>query len=170
MRGVDLTIKVRWTRLNVQALMQAVETETDSAIEGARKLARSLLIRNMGTQYFTLKQLRGLKHPYSYHGSGRPGGLPAGIVNKQTGGFYQSFFVRVAHTGKRVSLVVGQTGGEQMQGFWLTKGTTRMRGRDWQGHLRSEMARTIRPYLAATLNERLKLTVKAFGVNSFPKG
>jgi hypothetical protein len=114
--------------------------------------------------------LRGLGHPYAHHGSGRPGGLPAGIVNRQSAGFYKSFFVRVAHTGKRVSMIVGQTGAEQMQSLWLTEGTTRMRGRPWQAHLRAEIAQVVRPYLMKTLSDRLKLTVKAYGANSFPKG
>lgn len=167
---VDLTIKVRWTKLNVNRMMSAVEAEAVSALNGARSLARSILIRNIGTQYFSLQQLRGLGHPYSWFGSGRPGNLPAGIVNRQSGGFYQSFFIRVAPTGKRVSLLVGQTGPEQMQGLWLSEGTSRMRGRNWQGHLRAELARVIRPYIAKNLEQRLKLTVKAYGINSFSKG
>jgi hypothetical protein len=170
MPGINLGIKVRWTKLDANRLMAAVEGEAISAMEGARKLARSILIRNVGTQYFSLEQLRGLGYPYSHRSSSRPGNLPDGIVNRQSGGFYKSFFIRVAPTGKRVSLLVGQSGAEQMQGLWLQEGTTRMRGRNWQRQLRLEMARVIRPYLAKTLNERLKLTVKAFGVNSFPKG
>lgn len=171
MPGVSLQIKVKWTRLDANKLMRSVEAESKSALESARTMARSVLIRNIGTQYFDLRQLRAMGHPYSrIHGMGRPGGIPLGVVNRQSGGFYESFFIRVAYTGRRYSLLVGQNGPEQAQGNWLLEGTIRMRGRPWQKYLRSEIAKVVRPYLQTRLNERLKLTVKAFGVNSFPKG
>lgn len=168
--GIRVHIKARWKKLDVPQLMRAVEIDSKNALQAARGMARSVMIRNIGTQYFDLVQLRALGHPYSQQGTGRPGGLPKGIVNKQSGGFYESFYIRLAYTGTRYSMIVSQTGAERMQGNWLALGTRHMRGRPWQAQLRSDIAKVVRPYLMKTLNTQLRLTVHAFGINSFPKG
>jgi hypothetical protein len=164
MAGCPVTIKVKWTKLNVDAIVRQAEAVEKDAMRAAKAMVRSVLVRNIGTQYFDLWQLHKLGHPYGYGRSGRPGGIPAGVVNRQSGRFYRDFFIRgPLHTGKRISITVGQNGWGQIQGEWLAAGTDRMRGRPWQKHLQKEISKVVRPYLFKTLNERLRLTVKSHG-------
>lgn len=153
------TIRVRWTRLNTAAILQkvrAVELTTLAQLKGP---IQEVIDRNTGTQYFSLKDLANLGHPYRLGGSGRPGGIPAGVVNKQSGNFHRSLILRgPLATQDRITITV-YSRGEKMLGDWLLTGTERMKGRPWTKHLRAEIYQVVTPIIS-TINRRLRLRVK----------
>jgi hypothetical protein len=121
---------------------------------------QEVLNRNIGTQYFTLSDLRQMGHPYKIGGSGRPGGLPIGIINRQSGEFYHSLIIRgpLAISRNRVSITV-YSRGEKPLGNWLLSGTNKMQSRPWTKHLRTEIFKIIAPAISS-LEKRIRLRVK----------
>jgi hypothetical protein len=157
------TVKARWTKLDVDAIVKQVEADEAVILQQARTMAKEILDRNIGTQYYSLPALAAMGHPYGWHGSGRPGGLPAGVVNRQSGEFRDSFIVRVT-VAKRTTLTIYQSGMRTL-GIWLREGTHgkhAMRGRPWEQHLRNELARTVIPFIDTNLKRRLRLRVKRY--------
>lgn len=153
------TIRVKWTRLNTAKILQeirAVELTTLAQLKGPIK---EVIDRNIGTQYFSLNDLANLGHPYKLGGSGRPGGIPAGVVNKQSGDFHRSLILRGPRaTQDRITITV-YSRGNKILGDWLLTGTGRMKGRPWTKHLRTEIYQVVMPVIN-TVNRRLRLRVK----------
>ena len=120
----------------------------------------SVIDRNIGTQYFSLEALKQLRHPYRIGGGGRPGGLPAGVVNRQSGNFHKSIIIRgPLLLGKdRVAITVFSRG-DKIKGDWLLEGTSRMMGRPWTSHLRTEIYKIAIPIINKTMKS-MRLRVK----------
>ena len=135
----------------------ALEMETLARLKGP---IQEVLVRNVGTQYFSLANLKQIGHPYRIGGPGRPGGLPAGVVNRQSGEFFQSLIIRgpIPLSGDRIALMV-YSRGEKPLGNWLLSGTNRMKGRPWTKHLRTEILKVTAPIIAG-MGKRLRLRVK----------
>ncbi len=140
--------------------MQQVTRLEMEALARLKEPIREVLERNVGTQYFSLTDLRKIGHPYKVNGPGRPGGLPAGVINRQSGGFFESLVLRgPLLLGKdRISITV-YSRGEKALGNWLLSGTDRMKGRPWTKHLRTEIFKVTAPAIAA-LERRIRLRVK----------
>ena len=157
---MGVTGKVRWTKLPIDAIMQQIETLEIETLSSLKEPIRAVLERNVGTQYASLAALKSMGHPYRIGGPGRPGGIPAGVVNKQSGGFFASFRIRgpLVISGDRVTISVYNTGGYKVLGGYLAEGTDRMKGRPWAAHLETEIFKVANPAITA-LQKRLKLKV-----------
>lgn len=160
---MGLTGKVRWTKLPIDQILQqitALEMETLSSLKGPIK---DVIERNIGTQYFSLAELKAMHHPYRIGGPGRPGGIPAGVVNLQSGDFYSSIVLRgPLKLGQDQVAITVYSRGEKELGGWLLNGTHGkhpMQGRPWTNHLRTEIFKVAAPAIAA-LEKRLRLRVK----------
>ncbi len=154
------TIRVRWTKLPVDKIVEQVtriELESLVALKGP---IQQVIQRNVGTQYFTLADLKRMGHPYKVGGDGRPGGLPSGVINRQSGGFYESLIIRgpLLLGRDRVAITV-YSRGDKVLGDWLLTGTGRMKGRPWTSHLRTEIFKVVSPVIAA-MEKRIRLRVK----------
>lgn len=157
---MGVTGKVRWTKLPIEQILQqvaAMELETLTALKAPIK---QVIERNVGTQYYSLLALKSMGHPYKVGGPGRPGGVPAGVINRQRGDFYRSIVLRgpLKLSRDRLAITV-YSRGEKELGDWLLGGTGRMRGRPWTSHLRTEIFQVAVPAIAA-LQRRLRLRVK----------
>lgn len=153
---------VRYTKLNKTALLNEVEQIETDVLAQAKILAQKVIERNIGTQYFSLPQLEAMGHPYSRrHGSGRPGGIPAGIVNKQTGAFLESFVARgPMKMGPRIGITVHQTGNMEALGRELFTGNHRLRGRPWPAHLKKELTQVMVPFIRGQLETKLRIRLR----------
>jgi hypothetical protein len=140
--------------------MEQVTAIELGALMKLKEPIREIIDRNVGTQYYSLANLRLMDHPYKVRGSGRPGGLPAGVVNRQSGVFSRSLRIRgpLLLGRDRISITVFSRG-EKPLGNWLLTGTGRMRGRPWTSQLRTEIYKIMAPIIA-TLGKRMRLRVK----------
>jgi len=154
-------IKMRWKKLDTEAILGTLATEIAAELNELKVPIKAVVARNIGTQYFTLRDLRMLQHPYRVGGPGRPGGLPAGVVNRQSGEFYRSIRVRGPLISKNRVLITLYSSGDKEKGGWLLEGTKRMKGRPWTVHLEKEVDKVIMPVLdrLTYLNKRLKVKV-----------
>jgi hypothetical protein len=155
-------IKFRWTKMNTEAILGRLAVEIAQGLSELKVPIKSVIARNVGTQYFTLSDLARLGHPYRLGGGGRPGGLPAGVVNRQSGEFYRSIVVRGPLISKDRILITVFSRGEKEKGDWLLTGTGRMRGRSWTTQLNKEIQAVIMPAMAriaAGMRTRLRVKV-----------
>jgi hypothetical protein len=154
------TIHVRWTKLPVERIIQQVTMLEMETLAQLKKPIQEVLDRNVGTQYFSLADLRKLGHPYRIGGSARPGGIPTGVINRQSGEFHRSLVIRgpLILGRDRVSITV-YSRGEKSLGGWLLSGTDKMRGRPWTKHLRTEIYKIVVPALLK-LERRIRLRIK----------
>lgn len=161
---MSANIKVRWKKPSIENIIAQTEAKQMSVLASGKVMANEIVRKSIGTQYFSLAALKALKHPYSLRGSGRPGGIPAGVVNRQSGRFAKSLFVRGPYkTSYRIALQVMQTGDAQDIGALLARGSSRMQGRPWQAYLKRELHRLISPYIKNGLAQTLKVKVKSYG-------
>jgi hypothetical protein len=157
---MGVTGKVRWTKLPIERIIQQIEAVEIETLSSLKEPIRAVIERNVGTQYYSLAALKNMGHPYRIGGPGRPGGLPAGVVNMQSGGFFASFRIRgpLVASGNRITISVYNTAGYKVLGGYLAEGTERMKGRPWATHLETEIFKVTSPVIAA-LQKRLKLKV-----------
>ena len=161
------TINIRWKRLNTEAILKQLQTITLQNLRELKIPIQAVIERNVGTQYFSLEALKHLNHPYRSgmsksnpgRGSGRPGGLPRGVINRQSGDFYHSIVTRgPIIVGDKVTITV-YSRGDKIKGDWLLQGTRRMIGRPWTSHLRHELYAVLDP-LITKLMKTMRLRVK----------
>ena len=157
---MGITGKVRWTKLPIARIIEQIEAVEIETLSSLKEPIRAVIERNVGTQYFSLAALKSMGHPYRIGGPGRPGGIPAGAVNRQSGGFFASFRIRgpLSVSGDRITISVYNTGGYKVLGGYLAEGTERMQGRPWATQLESEIFKVVSPVIAG-MQKRLKLKV-----------
>ena len=154
---MKMTINSKFTGLPMDKILQEVNAIEMEALVPMKAAIQEVLVKNVGTQYFSLAELKALKHPYRIGG---PGGMPKGIVNLQTGGFFASFRIRGPLAGRdRNTVTVYNTGGYKVLGEWLLYGTKRMQGRPWAINLYTEIYKVTEPFMAE-MTKRLRLRVR----------
>jgi hypothetical protein len=163
MPGAQVRINVKWNKLSMAHVLQQIEEGAVATLAQVRPEVEEIIKKSFGTEYYTLKQLAQMGYPYSdRHGTGRPGGLPAGVVNRHKGEFYQGFKIRLTKTEKRVGLYVTLEGGRAEElGEKLLHGDPEhhMMGRPWDTHLRKQLG-TLRPVIEQLAGKYLRIRVK----------
>lgn len=156
-------INVKWNKTAAAAILKQIEAGAIATLAELRPEVDKIIKKSVGTEYYTLKQLAQMGHPYSdRHGNGRPGGLPAGVVNKHKGEFYEGFHVRMVTSAKRVGLYVSLEGGRAEElGMKLKEGDPQhhMIGRPWDAHLKKQLA-ALRPAVEKLAEKYLRIRIK----------
>ena len=160
----DVALKAKGTRLDTSSLMKEIEESQITTLKQLAPMFEKVIKRNVGTRYFSLAQLKAMGHPYGTkpQDTGRPGGLPAGVVNYQSGGFYNSFkILGPRRSPGRVGIYISLTGRGESLGKLLEEGDPkhRMRGRPWQEHLNRELLK-LKPAVDALLQRNLRVRIK----------
>jgi len=158
----DIQLKATWSRLKTEDIMKQIEEGQLVTMKQLVPEFQKVLKKNVGTRYFSLAQLKAMGHPYGTKpgDTGRPGGLPAGVVNYQSGQFYNSFRVLgPRRSAGRIGIYISFTG--ESIGRLLEEGDPmhRMRGRPWRTHLNRELSK-LRPAVETLLERNLRIRIK----------
>lgn len=157
---MSLTGKVRWTRFNYENVAEQVEAVALEALKELKPVLWDVLEKNVGTQYASLAELRQMGHPYRIGGSGRPKGIPRGVVNRQSGEFFSGFKIHgPQRRGRYVSISVVVADSEKGKKLEHGDPEHNMQGRPWQEHLQAQMRKAVGPAIRR-LERTLRIRVK----------
>ena len=153
---MGLTAKTKFTGLPIDQILQQITAEEMEVLRPLKGVIQQILVENIGTQYFSLADLKVMHHPYKIGG---PGGTPKGMVNLQTGEFFSSLIIRGPLAGRdRNTITIFSRGGKEL-GNWLLYGTKRMQGRPWTMNLYTKITKAT-DAATAELTKRLRVRVK----------
>lgn len=114
-----LKMKVTGPRPLAAKILKQFENAEIEALNIVKPVIQSVLIATVGTQFYSLTQLRQLGHPYSILHPAPP--MPPGVINRQSGRFFESIVVTSpVRIGTRVVLSV--YAGDQERVDQLIKG------------------------------------------------
>lgn len=126
----------------------------DASIQGLREirpLIEEVLVKVVGTQYYSLATLRKMGHPYK---SKAPGGLKPGVINVQSGDFFRAF--KVIGPVRATGAVTIWVENDSSTGERLEAGG-RMIKRPWKSYLMWNLYRAINPVLGPLIAKNIKI-------------
>jgi hypothetical protein len=129
---------------------EIVKSGVDSLNE-VRPLITSVMTKTVGTQYFSLATLKEMGHPYKDHA---PGGLHPGVINVQTGEFFQGFRITVPKIiGGTITIYIEN---DSWKGQVLLH-PNHMIARPWESYLMWHLQRTVNPRLTALMANKFRM-------------
>lgn len=153
-----LTMQVKTPKkgsVGAKILRQFEEAERE-ALEAVKPAIRTVLVTTLGTQYYSLSALRRMKHPYSAERPNPP--MPAGVINKQSGRFFDSIVVTdPARVGKQVTMVVFASDQERVD---LLMSGESMMVRNYKPLVQARMRRAVDKALGEAFRSLVKVKVK----------
>jgi len=130
-----------------------VQAEVDT-LASIRPVVDDILVKNVGTQYYSLAALKKMGHPYKNRA---PGGLAPGIINVQSGDFFRSFrLTGPTISGQQVILYIEN---DSWKGEMLLH-PHNMIARPWESYLMWHLQRAIAPRLGAIFAAKFKFRWK----------
>jgi len=135
---MSVSAHFQYSRFNTQQVLSGLTKQQTRALDNTKAAIEQVLLATIGTQYYSLAQLRLMKHPYR-HGGTPP--LPPGIINKQRGDFYAgTVIIGPTRIGEKVVIQVVNMREDYAAYF---AGTGRMVRRPYKLLLQSRLRRVI---------------------------
>ena len=137
-----------WKGFDRAAYLQRFTEAQADALQEIQPILMEILTTTVGTQYYDLKTLRKMGHPYSIGGHAP---LPLGIINKQSGRFLEA--MRIIGPTRIGDLVVLQLINMDEERAWQLKGggDSRMPPRPYKVLLQDRLRRQAAQKLTAAL-------------------
>ena len=130
-----------------------VQAEVDT-LASIRPIVNDILVKNVGTRYYSLAALEKMGHPYKNRA---PGGLAPGVINVQSGEFFRAFRITgPTLSGQRVILYIENNSWKAE----MLLHPTNMIPRRWESYLMWHMQRAITPRLGAIFAAKFKFRWK----------
>jgi len=145
-------MKVRFDGLNKSQIMRELEAHEEREVAGLRPIVQSVLQVTMGTQYFSTDALVRMGNPYRIGGSPP---LAAGIINKQTGGFYSS--LRTIGPTKLATLVAIRVFSEDEERAQYMDGTENQIPRPYAALARARLRSRVEKHFGNLSQFRIKV-------------
>lgn len=157
--------KVRWKPPNLEAFFAQLDAGEEAALEEVRVNVQQIIKITVGTQYFTLQQLRAMRHedngvlrgPYSLV-SQRPPMFP-GVINAQSYDFYNSIQPTPPIRENGI-MMMGFISTDMTMAGNLMAGSYRMMKRDFRGLLQARIRNNIKLNLSIAAKNHLKAFFK----------
>lgn len=153
---MSINASLIWKGFDQQAIIAQLERNQIAALQASVPLIESTLLTTVGTQYYSLLQLRKLGYPYKV--GGRPP-MPPGVINKQSGQFFRS--IRVVGPTKIGSLIVIQVYSVDEDRAWQLAGTPREIPRPYKALLQSRLRQQAARQVASISQSLIKVKVAA---------
>jgi len=138
----------------INRVYKAVVDAGVMSLAEVRPLVYEVLIKCVGTQYYSLAALKQMGHPYKKRA---PGGLNPGVINVQSGEFFRAFKIEgPTRSGSALTLWVDNYSWKAV----LLIDAPRMISRPWNTYLMWNLQRAITPVLGKLLAKNIKLRWK----------
>jgi hypothetical protein len=152
--GMKLLKSGRVPKLELNRLWKGIQQAESETLEAIKPIVNEILVKNVGTQYYSLAALKRMGHPYKNRA---PGGLAPGIINVQSGEFFRSFkLTGPVASGQRMTLYIENNSWKAE--MLLHPGN--MIPRPWDSYLMWHLQRAITPKLGAIFASKFKFRWK----------
>jgi hypothetical protein len=84
---MSISASLEFRPLNRREIMDRITSEQMAALVTMEPVISGIITETIGTQYYTLEDLRKMKYPYRV--GGQPP-MPPGVINMQTGRFFKA--------------------------------------------------------------------------------
>lgn len=149
-----LKTRVVHQKLDIGAILHDVERAEAVALREVIPVVHEVVKATVGTQYYSLHQLARMGHPY---GIGRRPPMHPGVINFQSGKFYQGMLVSgPSKVGSQLRIYVSST---DEKSDMLLKGTSRMIARPYDKLLQHRLSRVIAPLFGQALARAINIKV-----------
>lgn len=133
------------------AFLKDFRAAQDAALFDVKAFAQEIVKVTVGTQYYSLTALRQMGHPYSVTNPMPP--MPPGVINMQSGGFYQSLHWLDPRPSGLGSATIQFFSDDEAKSGWLVGGEGRMMPRPYDALLRQRIYRGITSQLDAAIRK-----------------
>ncbi len=154
---MGMTMSVKRTKLDPNIFEQQLQDELMFAMNEIGPILDAVIKENVGTQYYSLADLKKMGHPYSIAHPHPP--MNPAIINFQTGEFYES--TKRMPPVKEGSIIKTYIVCESWKTDMLTTGTDRMMLRPWMTWLQWNLSRVVRSYFGVAMSAKYKVKVVA---------
>lgn len=132
------------------------EKAEEEALLAIQPIIQQVIKETVGTQYYSLPTLRAMGSPYSAHNPHPP--LPPGVVNMQSGRFFESFIITApTRTSRGIKMMVYSMDEERAEQM---AGTEREIMRPYAVLMNDRMNRQVRRALVDALKGTIQVRVR----------
>lgn len=153
---MSVSATLTWKGLDIKGITAQLEANQLAGLARIVPVLQNTLLTTIGTQYFSLSQLRRMGYPYSPE---RKAPMPPGVVNRQSGRFYES--VRVVGPTKIGSLIVIQVYSVDEDRAWQLAGTEHEIPRPYKALLQARLRQRTARQVAELTASMFKIKVAA---------
>lgn len=130
-----ITITVTQNRDTRGRFIRMFDQQVYAAMSSVIPMIEQEMVTCLGTQYYSLLQLKAMGHPYSRSHPNPP--TPPGVINRQTGEFFAGLSVRAPKASG--SLIMLQIVSRSWKSDLLLHGTARMIDRPYDRELKKRL-------------------------------